>query len=97
MNSLKSTSTGSQKAPVTFTDLASIEFYKDDIVSYRARINKVNEGKYVTLSKFFFESKSQKWLPTKKHFFIPVKVWPSLFASVNEINKALETTGAKGM
>ena len=66
-------------------------------MSYRARINKVNEGKYVTFSKFYRDSKSQKWLPTKKHFYIPVTVWPSLFAKMSEINTALETTGAKGI
>ncbi len=97
MNSAKSNSTGSQKAPASYKDLASIEFYKNELVSYRTRITKVNEEKYVALSKFWYEPKSSKWIPTKKHFFIPAKIWPSFFASVNEVNAALLTTDVKSM
>lgn len=50
-------------------------FHENEHYSYRGVVQTINGQLYVGLSKFWLTKDGRKWLPTKKHFYMPPETW----------------------
>lgn len=70
-------------------DIASFEISKKGSTAYKIQIKAFNGVPYVGLGEFFYLREGNKWLPTKKQFFMPVPVWNELRGLFDNVCKAL--------
>lgn len=71
-------------------DIASFEISANDRTSYNLALKEFNGSPYVGFGQFFYHRGMDKWLPTKKQFFMPVSVWLELPKFAGRVNDALK-------
>ncbi len=71
-------------------DIASFELLVKGSTAYKIQLKAFNGVPYVGLGEFFYQRDLNKWLPTKKQFYMPVPVWTELRRTFEDVCKALE-------
>ena len=80
---------------VKFEDLFSYNISEGESTQNRIRLVKVSGRNYIAFSRYFLQKESNTYLPSKKHFFIPAELWPSIKAGLKLLNSILRTDGKK--
>jgi len=80
---------GGEIPPTKIEDLKVFTFHEDDIFSYRVRLTKINEAPKVCISKFWWKDDDNRFYPTKKHFWMPLSVWPELVSMSQQVTDAI--------
>lgn len=76
-------------------DIASFELSSIGRTAFRLEVKNFNGTPYVGLGQYFYQQDLNKWLPTKKQFYMPVLVWNELPKYIDAVNRAL-TDGPDG-
>ncbi len=80
-----------------FVTLSSQEFYSNQRESFRLCVSAVKGTPKLNLTKFWFNSEHEKWLPTGKNFYFSKEAWGSLFNQINSLNSEIQKKGLFGM
>ena len=80
---------------VKFEDLFTYNISEGESTQNRIRLVKVSGKTYVAFSRFFLQKDINTYLPSKKHFFLPVENWASIKAGLKLVNGILRTDGKK--
>ena len=80
---------------VKFEDLFTYNISEGETTQNRIRLVKVSGKTYVAFSRFFLQKDTNTYLPSKKHFFLPVESWASIKAGLKLVNGILRTDGKK--
>ena len=83
--------------PAEFDTIYCNEFCNNGRESYRLCITEVNGKPKVNLSKFWFQFKEQKWLPTKQHLYFNFEAWSTFVAKVGILDKDIKKFGLSGL
>lgn len=77
-------------------DIASFELSSIGRTAFRLEVKNFNGSPYVGLGQYFYQQDLNKWLPTKKQFYMPAVVWNELPKHVAAVNRALANEGDDG-
>ena len=80
-----------------FETLSSLEFYSNPRESYRLCVTAVKGTPKLNLSKFWFNSKEQTWLPNRNNFFFSKEAWETLVKDIAKLNNEIQKQGLFGM
>ena len=80
-----------------FVTLSSMEFYSNQRDSFRLCVTAVKGKPMVNLSKLWFNSQEEKWLPTRKHFYFSKEAWEALVKQISKLNTEIHKMGLFGM
>ena len=80
-----------------FETLSSLEFYSNPRESYRLCVTSVKGTPKLNLSKFWFNSKEETWLPNRNHFYFSKEAWGSLVKQITKLNIEIQKQGLFGM
>ena len=80
---------------VKFEDLFSYNISEGESTQNRIRLVKVSGRNYIAFSRYFLQKESNTYLPSKKHFFLPAELWPSIRAGLKLLNSILKTEAKK--
>ncbi len=69
--------------------IAEFELSSFGRTAFRLEVKDFNGVPYVGLGQFFFQQDLNKWLPTKKQFYMPIAVWHELPKFIGAVNRAL--------
>ena len=76
-----------------FVTLTSKEFYSTPFESYRVCVTAVKGTPKLNLSKFWFNSLKETWLPTGKNFYFSTEAWGSLVKQISKLNTEIQKMG----
>ena len=65
--------------------------------SFRLCVTAVKGTPKLNLTKFWFNSLKETWLPTGKNFYFSKEAWGSLLNQITSINTEIQKTGLFGM
>lgn len=77
-------------------DIASFELSSIGRTAFRLEVKNFNGSPYVGLGQYFYQQDLNKWLPTKKQFYMPALVWKELPKHVDAVNRALANAADEG-
>ena len=80
-----------------FVTLTSKEFYSNQRESFRLCVTAVRGTPKLNVSKFWFNSVKETWLPTGKNFYFSKEAWGSLVKQITKVNTEIQKTGLFGM
>ena len=80
---------------VKFEDLFTYNISDGEPIQNRIRLVKVGGKNYIAFSRFFLNKETNTYLPSKKHFFLPPQLWPSISAGLKLLNSILKTESKK--
>ena len=83
--------------PSDFVTLSSKEFYSNPRESYRLCVTAVKGTPKLNITKFWFNSELERWLPTGKNFYFSKEAWGSLVNQISSLNTVIQKTGLFGM
>ena len=81
----------------TFVTLSSNEFYSNQYESFRLCVTAVKGTTKLNLTKFWFNSLKETWLPTGKNFYFSKAAWESLVKQITKLNTEIQKKGLLGM
>ena len=81
----------------TFVTLSSKEFYSNQRESFRLCVNAVKGTPKLNLTKFWFNSEKERWLPTGKNFYFSKEASGSLVKQITSLNTEIQKMGLFGM
>ena len=80
-----------------FVTLSSKEFYSNAFESSRLCVTAVKGTPMLNLTKFWFNSVKETWLPTGKNFYFSKEAWGSLVKQITSLNTEIQKMGLFGM
>ena len=80
-----------------FETLSSHEFYSNQRESYRLCVTSVKGTPKLNLSKFWYNSKEETWLPNRNRFYFSKEAWGSLVKQITKLNNEIWKMGLFGM
>ena len=80
-----------------FVTLSSKEFYSNQRESFRLCVTAVKGIQKMNLTKFWFNSKEQTWLPNRNNFFFSKEAWETLVKDISKLNTEIQKQGLFGM
>ena len=80
-----------------FVTLSSKEFYSNQQESFRLCVTAVKGIPKLNLTKFWFNSAQEKWLPTGKNFYFSNEAWGSLLKQITKLNTGIQKMSLLGM
>ena len=83
--------------PSNFETLSILEFYSNPRESYRLCVTAVKGTPKLNLSKFWFNSQEQTWLPNRNNFFFSKEAWETLVKDISKLNTEIQKQGLFGM
>ena len=80
-----------------FVTLSSKEFYSNQRESFRLCVTAVRGTPMLNLTKFWFNSERETWLPTSKNFYFRKEAWEALVKQISKLNTDIQKMGLFGM
>ena len=80
-----------------FVTLSSQEFYSNQRESFRLCVTAVKGTPKLNLTKFWFNSEHERWLPTGKNFYFSKEAWERLVKQITKLNTEIQKMGLLGM
>ena len=80
-----------------FVTLSTKEFYSNQYESFRLCVTEVSGTPKLNLTKFWFNSAQDTWLPTGKNFYFSKEAWASLVKQITKLNTGIQKMGLLGM
>lgn len=83
-------------ADLVIRRIKSFELYKDARICFQLQITTFNDVPYLAFVKFWFDSKTQNWVQTKKQGSVPAHIWPKLIILGDEVSEILQNLNPYG-
>jgi len=75
--------------PPIITDIKSFDFFKNDRFTNKLRLCRIRNELYIAISKYWYQTETGDWKPTKKHFFFPATQWGSFMQNNGAMKAAI--------
>ena len=80
-----------------FVKLSSKEFYSNQYKSFGLCVTEVRGTPKLNLTKFWFNSAQETWLPTGKNSYFSKEEWASLVKQITKLNTGIQKMGLFGI
>ena len=95
MAAIVSNDTQQSSSNTKFEDIFSFNINEGESIQNRIRIVTVSGKNYIAFSRYFLQKDTQKYLPTKTHFFLSAELWPSVKTGLKLLNGFLRAEAKK--